>query len=122
MKKSRKVIYIGKFKQAILMVLLLFSLGFVQAQDVLLDKQIKLTEFQGTIKEALDEISKSGGFYFSYSSDINTDKWIEIKSKQQSVREYLDELFDENKVKYVEKRNKIFILPINRPSFMAFFL
>jgi len=111
MKKSRKVIYFGKSKQVILTALLLFGLASIQAQDVLLEKQIKLSEFQGTVKEALDEISKSGGFYFSYSNEIQVDKWVEIKSKQQTVKAFLDELFDTEKVEYAEKRNKIFILP-----------
>ncbi len=111
MKKSRKVIYIGKLKQVILTALLLFSLTSLQAQNDLLNKQIKLDDFQGTIKEALDEISKSGEFYFSYSSDIQVDKWIRLNSKQQTVREFLNELFDKDKVEYVEKKNKIMILP-----------
>jgi len=111
MKKSRKVIYIGKLKQVLLATFLLYSLVQVQAQETLLDKQIKFEEYQGTVKEVLEKISKTGGFYFSYSSEIKVDKWVDINAKEQSVREYLEELFETDKVEFVEKRNKIFILP-----------
>ena len=112
MKKSRKVNPVGKFKPGILLaVLLLFGLVNIHAQDVLLEKQISMPEFQGTVKEALDEISKKGGFYFSFSNEIRTDKWVRLKPKQQSVMEFLDELLDPDKVRYVEKKNKIILLP-----------
>ena len=64
-----------------------------------------------TVETFMKILEKKGGFTFSYSSDIPVNKKIKILSKKQTVKQFLDEIFTGGTVKYIEKRNKIILVP-----------
>jgi TonB dependent receptor/CarboxypepD_reg-like domain/TonB-dependent Receptor Plug Domain len=80
----------------------------VLAQESLLDKEITLDR-SGTVEEILSEISKKGGFTFSYGNLVALTKQVEIQHKQQSIRLYLNELFSGEEVEYIVGKGKVII-------------
>jgi len=81
------------------------------SQDSTLDKEIKLKERNTTLKIYLDELSKKGGFVFSYGQHIRIHKKIKIESIKQSVRKHLDYMFAGESLQFIEKGRKILIVP-----------
>ena len=53
--------------------LLAFS-AILYGQSEILERKVKIENREGTIESILDEISRKGNFYFSYSQEINQNK------------------------------------------------
>ena len=67
-----------------------------------LDKLVKLELKAKPISEVLDRLSKTGGFFFSYSGSLfNQDSIVNINAANMPVRDVLDHIF-EGKVAYKE--------------------
>ncbi|MCK4746680.1 MAG: TonB-dependent receptor, partial [Bacteroidales bacterium] len=81
------------------------------SQTPILDSKVRFTEQTTTVRELLSELSKAGGFSFSYGKEVPLDKQIRVTDKSQSIRAHLEEIFEGDSLKYVEKARKILILP-----------
>ncbi|MEN8121542.1 MAG: TonB-dependent receptor, partial [Bacteroidota bacterium] len=83
----------------------------VAAQQNLLDKEIEVSARMTTIETFIKILEKKGGFTFSYSNNINVRKKIMIYPKKRTVKQFLDEIFPNGTVNYIEKGNKIILVP-----------
>ncbi|PLW93477.1 MAG: hypothetical protein C0592_05925, partial [Marinilabiliales bacterium] len=82
-----------------MIVFFLFLTGVLQAQN--LEKKISLDLNNVTLKEALSEISHSGGVHFSYNpSKIPLDKKLSYSCTKKSIRIVLNELLHPLGVKW----------------------
>jgi len=86
------------------------------AQKSLLDTEIEVFARITTIESFLKTLEKKAYFTFSYSNNISVNKKITIKHKKQTVKQFLDEIFPDGKVKYIEKGNKIILVPTKTSS------
>ncbi len=75
-------------------IILVFCMGTLRGQTAILDRSVKIESTEGTIGSVLDEISRKGGFVFSYNQDIPYDRHVHLQFKRQSVQQFLNELFD----------------------------
>ncbi|TKC09293.1 LA_2272 family surface repeat-containing protein [Pedobacter frigoris] len=67
-----------------------------------LDKLVKLDVKAKPVSEVLDRLSKTGGFFFSYSGILfNQDSIVNVSATNMPVRDVLDRIFD-GKVAYKE--------------------
>jgi hypothetical protein len=81
-------------------------IGFAQG---LLSKSISIQVTRKPVSEALKEIGKKGGFYFSYNSNIiHKDSLVSFTAINKPVKQILDELF-EGTYEYTEKKNYIIL-------------
>ncbi|MGV3684271.1 MAG: hypothetical protein ACO1NS_01510 [Daejeonella sp.] len=100
-------------KKAAALLLFLSIVFTLQAQHTSdipnLYKRISLDIVQQPVGEVLEQISKKGGFYFSYSGNaFNRDSLISIAVKNQPVRDILDRIFL-GKVDYRESSRYIIL-------------
>ena len=101
-----------KPSRSIILIILFLLIGHAtRAQLSLFEKKVLLPEQEMTIEDILKEISRQGGFTFSYSSNISVDRVMRLEARELTVREYLGQLFDTATVEFIEKGNKILILP-----------
>ncbi len=77
----------------------------------LMSKQISLEAGVTTIEQALKSIARQGGFTFTYGNRIPVMQEISIEAGEKSVQQYLDEIFRDIPVDYIEKKDKILIVP-----------
>jgi len=82
----------------------------------LLDKEISLDPFKGTVGEVLNEISGKGSFSFSYSNQIDVGRKVVLKKGSNTVRAWLDEIFGSGTIDYVISKNKIILKPHNKTA------
>lgn len=80
----------------------------VLSQNSLLEKNVEIEISEGTLGQILDEVSRKGGFTFSYSQDINREKYFKLTSRKQTVQEFLNEIFGES-VYCIEYGNKLIL-------------
>jgi hypothetical protein len=99
------------YSRIILLPFLLLISHTLWAQLTLLDRKIQLPEQETTVEEILKEISRQGGFTFSYSSSISVDRMIHLEAGERTAKEWLEELFNPEEVEFIEKGNKILIVP-----------
>ncbi len=95
-----------------LIIIGIFSTGMseVLAQEILLEKIIRLEKKEGTVRSLLGEIGQKGDFIFSYSPHvIPVDKEIVLSVLEQSIRGFLEEICQGYPVEYYQKGNKIII-------------
>ncbi len=75
--------------------LLLFSLKGI-SQNTILSRKISIDCQNKRTEDVLNEISKKGRFYFSYSSDlVQKDKPITVKEKNTSILDIIKHIFGE---------------------------
>lgn len=88
----------------------------LRAQDVL-DRQIPVISMrQQRLDDALQTISKTGNFYFSYSSDLfKKDSLVSITLEHKTVRQVLDTLF-RGRLEYKVNGNYIILRKAPPPS------
>lgn len=91
--------------------LLFITIQPIISQTSILNSKVRLTAQTTTVRELLTELSKTGGFTFSYGKDVPLDKQAGITKKSQSIRAHLDEIFEGDSLKYIEKGRKILIIP-----------
>lgn len=77
----------------------------------LLDKKIQLDKFTGTTGNILDQISRKGGFIFSFSNHIDISRKVTLEAGTETVRTWLDKIFGFDKVDYIASQNKIILRP-----------
>ncbi len=88
------------------LLLLVFS-GTLCGQSNILNQKIKIESRKGSMGSILDEVSRKGGFYFSYNQDINRNQMVSLSQKRQTVQGS-DELFEGN-IYCVAIENKLLI-------------
>ncbi len=79
------------------------------AQNSLLQKKITITKTEGRAVDILNEISKVGNFYFSYSNAIPVNREIKLKTNNKTIKEFLDDIFEGLPIDYTERGNKIIL-------------
>lgn len=88
--------------------MILFSVPRAHAQS-LLNKTITLSVKEKRLTDVLAEISKKGGFYFSYNGKlIPRDSLVTIDARDRPVREILGRLF-QNRYELEERNNYVII-------------
>ena len=97
-------------------ILLAFVFKPLYPQTSILDTEVSFTKQKVTVKEFLFALETMGGFTFSYGKDVPVSRTIELSGRKQSIREYLDEIFQGDSLKYIEKGNKILIVPSSSPG------
>lgn len=95
-------------KHICLALLLLAFSASLTGQSEILNRKVKIENKEGTIGSILDEISREGGFVFSYSQDIPRKKKVSVQYSRQTVQQYLNEIFKE-KIYCVTHGNKLLI-------------
>jgi len=91
----------------VLIILVVFTAN-MHGQSTILNKTVKIKNREGTIGSVLEEISREGGFVFSYSQDIQKEKQVRIQYNRQTVHQYLEEIF-KGEIFCIEYGNKILI-------------
>lgn len=103
--------------------LLLFSVaicGYGQAiAQKLLDKKVSVSVNRKPLKTVLDNISRQGGFYFSYiSTTINDDSLVTVNIRNKTVRQTLEIIFGE-RFQYHETNDHVIIQPAVKEKWFA---
>jgi hypothetical protein len=96
--------------------LFLLTIKPLLSQTPILDRKVSFTEQTTTVRELLSELSKAGGFTFSYGKEVPLDKQIHVTDKSQSIRTHLDEIFLGDSLSYIEKSKKILIVPSHQST------
>ena len=100
----------------LLILLLAFIIRPLYPQSPILDTEISFSSQTVTIKQLLFAIETMSGFTFSYGKEVPVSRTIKIDGGKQSIREYLDEMFQGDSLSYIEKGNKILIVPSESES------
>lgn len=95
-------------KLLFILILLDVCAGSLQGQSKILDRKVKIEEREGTIGAILEEISRQGGFIFSYSQDIPHEKHVRLQYNRQTIHQFLVDIF-EGDIYCIEYGNKILI-------------
>ncbi|MGW8316483.1 MAG: SusC/RagA family TonB-linked outer membrane protein [Bacteroidales bacterium] len=95
-------------KPGIVLLIMVVFVGYLQGQTKILSKTLKVEHLEGTAGGFLEEISRKGGFVFSYNQDIPADEKVRLTFRRQTVHQFLDEIF-EGKVYYLEYGNRILL-------------
>jgi len=90
----------------------LFLLAGVRAQGQgKLTKKISVSIHHKALTQALKEISRKGGFTFSYNTTIlSGDRLVDVEAEDRTVRQVLDQLLGEG-YEYTESGKYVIILP-----------
>ncbi len=88
----------------------LFRISF--SQSPILSRVMQFPEETLTVREFLNKMSNEGGFTFSYGQDVPLNKQVHIKPVRQSIKKHLDHIFPGDSLQYIEKGNKILIIPL----------
>ncbi len=104
----------GSIYGLLMTVVITSSLFFQNAysQSPILDREIQVAAQTVTVKKFLNEISFSGGFSFSYGKDVTLNKKVRISTAKQSIRQHLEHIFKGDSLEFIEKGNKILIVPV----------
>ena len=95
-----------------LLVMLVFCTFSNAGAQSLLNKSISINFKQSKLSSVLNEISRKGGFYFSYNGRlIPQDSLVTIVSTDQPISGILHQLFKE-KYAFEERKNYIIITPV----------
>ena len=95
----------------LLFLLLAFIIRPLYPQSPILDTEISFSSQTVTIKQLLFAIETMGDFTFSYGKEVPVSRTIKIDGGKQSISDYLDEMFMGDSLRYIEKGNKILIVP-----------
>lgn len=107
---------ISKLKLVYLIILILSTSNISFSQSNYLHKRISVSFTDIPLEKALAEISKKGGFTFSYNSkNFNEQKLVSLQSKNKSVTKTLDRLF-ENSVRYKVVGSHVILNKKNPPQ------
>ena len=86
---------IGMKKPVLMALLLLVSSAILMGQSEILNRKVRIENREGTIGSILDEISREGGFVFSYSQDIPRNKKVRLQYNRQTVQQFLERDFQQ---------------------------
>ena len=71
---------------------------------------------RATVKAYLDEINSNSGLIIEYSSNnLQLDNIIEADGKESSIGQLLQKVLKDQKIKLVEKNNKLILAPSTTP-------
>jgi TonB-linked SusC/RagA family outer membrane protein len=90
-----------------LLILMVLAVN-LQGQSRILDKTLRVENREGTTGSFLEEISRKGGFVFSYNQDIPVDDQVRLQYRRQTVHQFLEEIF-EGEAYCIEYGNKILL-------------
>ena len=83
----------------------------LQAQTAILDTEVSIASQTASIKQILFTLESMGDFTFSYGKEVPVSRMVKMTGEKQSIRKYLDEMFEGDSLQYIEKANKILIIP-----------
>ncbi len=86
------------------------------SQTKLLDGQIGFADQTATIKELLSVMESIRGFTFSYGSEVPVDRSYHVTAEQKSIHDHLNNMFKGDSLAFVERGNKILIVPASSVS------
>jgi len=86
------------------------------SQTKLLDGQIGFADQTAPIKELLTIMESIRGFTFSYGSEVPVDRSYHVTAEQKSIREHLNNMFKDDSLAFIERGNKILIVPASSVS------
>ncbi|MCK5067733.1 MAG: TonB-dependent receptor [Bacteroidales bacterium] len=86
-----------------------------RAQTSILDSEVRFREQTVTIHFMLSAMETTGGFTFSYGREVPVERIYHVTEGKRSVREHLEDMFKDDSLTYVEKGNKILIVPPSKP-------
>jgi len=101
-----------------LIALLLLFNGYAPStfgQSPILDRGVSLTQQTTTVKLFLEELSRKGNFSFSYGKEVPLDRLVTTDTVNQSVRKHLENVFRHDPLMFIEKGNKVLIVPQQEP-------
>jgi hypothetical protein len=102
----------NRIQISILLILLtVHSHILAQAGGSLLDKKIMLNNQVTTLEQALRIISREGNFTFTYGNRVPLQQQVIISAGEFTVREALEGVLKEIPVEYIEKKEKILLIP-----------
>jgi len=81
------------------------------SQTKLLDSHIGFAEQTATIKHLLSVMESIRGFTFSYGSEVPVDRSYHVTAENRSIWEHLNDMFKGDSLAFVERGNKILIVP-----------
>lgn len=83
----------------------------MQAQESILDTEVRFSSQTASIKQILYALEQMRGFTFSYGKEVPVNRTVEISAEKQSIRKHLDEMFAGDSLSFIEKGNKVLIIP-----------
>ncbi len=83
----------------------------VWSQTKLLDGHISFAEQTASIKSLLSTMESIRGFTFSYGSEVPVDRIFHVDNEKRTIREHLNNIFQGDSLAFIEKGNKILIVP-----------
>ena len=93
------------------LLILVISLQALYAQSTILDTEVRFTSQSASIKQFLNALEQMRDFTFSYGQEVPVNRTFEISIEKQSIRKHLDEMFAGDSLSFIEKGNKILIIP-----------
>jgi len=97
--------------------LIIFILAFtfrpLYPQSPILDTEVRFTSQSATIKQLLYALEQMGGFTFSYGKEVPVNRTVKTTPEKQSIRRHLDDMFAGDSLTYIERVNKVLIIPIS---------
>ncbi len=81
------------------------------AQIKLLDGHISFAEQTASIKSLLSTMESIKGFTFSYGSEVPVEQSFHVTSEKLTIREHLNDMFKNDSLAFIERGNKILIVP-----------
>lgn len=106
----KRRISIGK----VILLTMLFQPAWSQTK--LLDGHIGFAEQTATIEHLLSIMESIRGFTFSYGSEVPVDRSYHVTSEKKSIQEHLNDMFKGDSLAFVERGNKILIVPASSVS------
>jgi len=101
--------------RSIISILIIFlfcqSAILAQGKGSILDKKIQLNNQVTSLEQALKIIGREGNFTFSYGNKIPVGKEVVLKAGEHTVKEVLDAMLRDIPVDYIEKKDKILLIP-----------
>ena len=99
-----------------IIILVVMPLPSVLSQTKLLDSRISFMEQTASIKSLLAIMESTNNFTFSYGSEVPVDRSFHMTSGNISIKEHLDNMFRGDSLAFIEKGNKILIVPASTVS------
>ncbi len=95
---------------------ILFSVQISFAQTELLERKINVTDYKGTAKGFLDQISRKENIVFAYSSEISLNYEVSFSKKKLTLKEILDILTKGKQIGYKVIGDKVLLFAIKESS------
>ncbi len=86
------------------------------SQTKLLDGHISFAEQTASIKSLLTTMESIRGFTFSYSSEVPVERIYHVNNEKRTIREHLNNMFRGDSLAFIERGNKILIIPVSSVS------